>query len=379
MKNVLMIIVGALLVMGPPVTRHNRCAAADSPPKAAARTRADIVMISIRPNVQTDSKVIRLADVATITGGDAQFREQLKQLDLDDGVSPGESIMILPPQIEFRLRIAGVDVERVSIRGNGVRVQARSGFAKEADVVTHAAAMTTGPKTRRAVDFSSNSVDEGPLEHDVILAARNCVLGKLPWSADKVDIRLSQPISPEVRQISSSAGYDCAAEMRTTGPALGRIQLRVIASAPDKPTFDIPVLLEVRHFDQVVLTTKSFERGHILTAADLYVDRQDVTDFTDYCSSTKEIIGSSVKRSLRALLPIRQGDVEAANRSDNGIVIKRREQVKMLAKAGGLVVSATGEALEDGRIGESIRLRNTVSNANVQGRVIGQGEVEISY
>src|SRR5262249_32228287 len=146
-----------------------------------------------------------------------------------------------------------------------------------------------------------------------------------------------------------------------------------------KPTFDVPVILDVRHFDQVVLTTRSIDRGHILTSSDLYVDRRDVTELTEYCSSTKELIGSASKRAFRALLPVRITDVETAVRSDNAFVIKRRDQTRMVARVGSLNVSATGEALQDGRMGETIRLRNIDSNTIVQGKITGPGEVEISF
>jgi flagella basal body P-ring formation protein FlgA len=35
--------------------------------------------------------------------------------------------------------------------------------------------------------------------------------------------------------------------------------------------------------------------------------------------------------------------------------------------------------MQDGRVGESIKLRNVESNANIQGRVVAQGEVEIGF
>jgi len=59
--------------------------------------------------------------------------------------------------------------------------------------------------------------------------------------------------------------------------------------------------------------------------------------------------------------------------------VKRREQVKMVARVGGVSIEAMGEALQDGRLGDTIRLRNIESNANIQGRVTRLGEVEISF
>ena len=153
----------------------------------------------------------------------------------------------------------------------------------------------------------------------------------------------------------------------------------MIGSAPRKPTIDVTLSLDVRHFDNVALTTKQLDRGHVISASDIYFDRRDVTELTDYCSNTKELVGTTTKRAVRALMPLRMVDVESTSRSENGIAIKRREQVKMVARVGVLVVSAMGEAQQDGKIGEVIRLKNLETNANVQGRITGPGEVEVSF
>ena len=372
-----------LLTTGLVVAARGHCAAAELDAISTDRTKANVVIV-LRPKVQTDSRVIRMVDVASITGGDPLLREQIKQLDIEDALSPGESVTILSPQIEFRLLVARVDIDRVSIRGQATNVTAKTeNSLRDRETVTNvgAAASTWSQmaKSRRTVDFSSISVDEGPLEREIVQTAKNCLLNKLPWPAECVDIRLAQPIPADVRQVGSIAGYEFSAELRTPGPAVGRVQVRVIAQAARKPSFDVTVMLDVRHFEKVVLATKAIERGRVIVATDLYLDRQDVTDLTDYCSAADTLIGTKAKRSIRALLPVRKNDVEEQTRPETTILIKRREQVKMTARIGALDVSATGEALQDGRMGDVIRIRNIESNANVQGRVTGLGEVEISF
>ena len=90
---------------------------------------------------------------------------------------------------------------------------------------------------------------------------------------------------------------------------------------------------------------------------------QDVTELTDYCPTAKELVGTTARRSLRALQPVRKSDIETTTRSEGAILIKRRDQVKMVARVGSLSVTATGEAIQEGRLGETIRVRNIDSNA----------------
>ncbi len=381
MWNVHHIAVGLPLLTGLFVAGQEPCVAREPAPTPMKQVRQEAVVIALRPNIQVAGRVIRLGDVALISGGDATFREQLKQLDLEDMLPTGDSVTILPQQIEFRLRVAGIDVRRVSLRGTGSRVTAGSiAEPREVELTKGTTALIPSDNRSRASrDLSGVSIGEGPLEHQMIQAAKACLLSKLPWDEENVDIRLAQPVSADIRQASSAENYKCSAELRTVGPPVGRVQVRVVAEAPQKPPFDISIAFDVRHFETVVLTTKSLERGHTITAADVYVDRQDVTDLADYYSTPKELIGMTTKRAVRSLIPLHLSDIEAISRTEKSLLIRRREQVKMVARVGGLNITATGEALQDGHLGEVIQLRNLDSKANVQGRVISAGEVEISF
>jgi flagella basal body P-ring formation protein FlgA len=240
-------------------------------------------------------------------------------------------------------------------------------------------ATPTTTKPRRLYDLNAAAAEEGSLEREVIQAAQTCVLSRLPWPAETIDIRLAQPVPLDVRQVGLAEGYECTADLRSSGSAVGRVQVRVVAETVHGPNFEVPIVLDVRHFDKVVVSSRALERGHVITASDLYVDRQDVTDLTEYCSDPNEMVGLAMKRSVRALQPLRMNDLDAVARTESSVLVKRRDQVKMVARVGAVSVSAMGEALQDGRLGETIRLRNIETNSNVQARVTRAGEVEISF
>jgi hypothetical protein len=65
--------------------------------------------------------------------------------------------------------------------------------------------------------------------------------------------------------------------------------------------------------------------------------------------------------------------------AEGPVVIKSRDRVKMFARIGPAAVLAAGEAQQDGRLGQSIRLRNIDSSKIVTGRVLGPGTVEVEY
>jgi hypothetical protein len=154
------------------------------------------------------------------------------------------------------------------------------------------------------------ATEQDSLEALIVEAAKNCVMEKLPWPAESIEIKLSQPLLLGVRQGRSAEDYSFSGDLRTGGPAVGRVHVRVTGEAPGKPMFEVPVVLDVRRFDQVVVASKALERGRVITEDDLYVDRQNVTDLTEYSSTPEELIGMKLKRPMRALIPVRKCDVE---------------------------------------------------------------------
>lgn len=80
----------------------------------------------------------------------------------------------------------------------------------------------------------------------------------------------------------------------------------------------------------------------------------------------------SGKVSQRTLLPGRPIPLQAVT---NPRVIRSGSSIKMIYVDGGLRIETTGAALQDGGVGDFIRLRNTDSGVAVEGRVQADGSV----
>lgn len=365
-----LLIASALCVAG----REGVVVASPPVPVVATAKASSPLVLALRSRVQVAGREVLVADVAAVSGGTAEQRQRVEELDLNDALATGESIEIAPPQIEFRLRLAGIDPDDVSIRGSAIRVTAGRAVSSPGRITAvRGMSVQTRSQPVRSNDVAST------LEQLVVQAAEDCVRGKLPWSADDVVVRLAVPLPREMTQATTASAYVCRASLRTNGPAVGRIQVQVVAEAPGARSFDVAVHLDVRHFDGVVLAAKALERGHTIQASDVYVDRQDVTTLSDYCSNADLLVGSTVKRSVRPLMPVKLSDAESSRSAANAVLVKRRDRVRMVAKIGSHSISTTGEAQQEGRLGDTIRLQNIESKSFVQGRVTAANEVEITY
>lgn len=337
-------------------------------------------VVTLRSVVRVDSPVLRIEDVAEVTGGDPKLRDRLAALDLEDAPARGEEIEITPPQLEFRLRLAGIDVRQVSIRGSAVRIaKGVAGASAEekalksaADSRSHAHRFSAKPALA-----NGSSATESKIERVVLEAAKKVIQPRLSWPEEDLVIQLAQPLPRELRDSVAVEGASCWAELRTAGMPSGRVPLRVSVEAPGQRTLECPVQFDVRHFDSVVVASKAISQGQSVTAADLVVDRQDTTQLVSYLSSPTALIGLKAKRNIAAGQLVRPTDADAETRSTQPPLVKRRDRVKVVARSGVLNVSIAGESLQDGRAGDVIKVRNVDSNTTVHGRVVSATEVEV--
>ena len=340
-----------------------------APPNRDVETSGK-VCVTLRPPLRNTFDVLCIADVAELSGGSESLRRRIAILDIEDSPPAGESLKVTAQQIEFRLRLAGIDPQLVTIRGSTV---------SPAGTKTVTAASQSS-KAQTATFLASHSRTETPAEAEpmVLDAAKECLKKQLPWPEESIEVRLTQPLPRELRDAFRSTGTTCAAELRTTGTPLGRVVLRIVFKTSDQRPLDVSVPFDVRHFDDVIVTTKPIAQGQVIVASDLEFGRQDVTQATGFCTSSIALVGQKAKRILPAAHVVRAVDVEPVPRVTAPPLVKRRDRVKIIARGGAFLFEMIGEAQQDGRVGEWINVKNVAWNTVVHGRVLSATEVEVT-
>lgn len=327
---------------------------------ASAHAAEAPITIRLRSPNEPITDVVRIGDVADVTGGDESLRRQIAQLDLDDVPAAGQQFDVTPQQVAFRLRLAGIDPQSISIRG---MIGNTPNQPRDSRVPVKWA-----PQTRAQPDVAS-------AEQAVIAAAVACLKKQLPWSDECLDVQLAQSLPRELQDRPASAGY--TAEWRSAGTPQGRIALRIIRQAAGEKSVDVPVQFDVRHFEEIVVTSRPIARGEVIVASDLEIARRDVTQSVGYSTTSESLVGRKAKRILPAGHVLKATDAEAPVRAAEPPIVKRRDRVKVIARSGALVIEMAGESQQDGRAGDVIKVRNITSNALISARVRGAGEVEV--
>ncbi len=90
-----------------------------------------------------------------------------------------------------------------------------------------------------------------------------------------------------------------------------------------------------------------------------------------YATDVSEVIG---KVSKRTLVPGRTIPVSSLR---DPYAVQRGSTLRMTVKIGGMVISAAGTPLQDGMVGDVVRMRNLDTGVIVIGTVLADGTVEV--
>lgn len=121
---------------------------------------------------------------------------------------------------------------------------------------------------------------------------------------------------------------------------------------------------------RVAVPARDIARGEILSDADLTYGTAPASQVrSGTFTSIGDLSGMQARRYLRA------GELVLASDVRKPIVVSKGETVTMTFDAPGISLTATGRALSDGGIGESVTVLNPVSFRQVTATVTGPGTV----
>ena len=97
----------------------------------------------------------------------------------------------------------------------------------------------------------------------------------------------------------------------------------------------------------------------------------DTRPVTDAVPATRDVTGLEVKRRVYAGRDLTKRDVGTRT------AVKANTTVTVLWTSGDISLELEGRALEDGAVGDEIRVLNPASSRTIRGTVVGDGMVEM--
>lgn len=147
-------------------------------------------------------------------------------------------------------------------------------------------------------------------------------------------------------------------------------RMRFVVRCPDAGGWRYEYVLRATVTSMVAVAARSIAANEPLTDDAVTIERRDVSSVADPVTTASAALGQSSRRTLRAGELLRAGQLAAP------VLVRRGDQVVMVAHRQQIEVSTSGEALDAGSRGAIVRVRNGASGQVVRMRVTGAGTVE---
>jgi len=178
-------------------------------------------------------------------------------------------------------------------------------------------------------------------------------------SKDTVRVRCADPVWQLYLQVAMPAPL--VAQANTPSANMGK---PLVASSPAAATAPI--------VKTVVMPKRLIQRGTIIDADMLEEVGQSAGNVDNsMLQSLKDALAAEAVRDLSAGQALRSSDIRRA------ILVKQGQLVTMnVGDKSGFLITVRVEALQDGRMGEQVRLKNTESGRLISGVVVGPNLVK---
>ena len=181
---------------------------------------------------------------------------------------------------------------------------------------------------------------------------------RIRWQGE-VALDCDGPVGIQVRSISSR-------------PFRGQTMVRAAMYCDGETQKTIAVTVDTRLHMEVLVAKRHIRRHEILGEEMVELAIRDVTAVKGGYFTSFD--GFSNNRTRR---PVGLGAVLSADHVEQVPAIFRGDEVELVVESSGIWVSVRGVAIQDGSIGNRIRVRNRDSGRIVQGTVLNEGTVNL--
>lgn len=204
-----------------------------------------------------------------------------------------------------------------------------------------------------------------------VLAEREMVeaaIGCLRAGVGDVDVSLLRAQGDLT--VSDGDGLALLADPLDRG-ATGEVVVRVRAMRADRELGRTLITLKVVRYRQSVVAGRAIKRGEIIAAGDLRRERVVIGRGDEPFSDLQSAVGSEARVDLAAGAPIGIGQVVMRP------LVRGGQALVLVYSGSGIHLTAAGEAMADGSIGEVIQVRR--DGRVLKAKVIGAGEAQVNF
>lgn len=303
-------------------------------PLSALAVDGASAQVTFRPRVEVRAAQLRLGELAEIQCSDPQLLERLRGVEL--GVSPlaGGSRPFTIAYTRVRLRALGISDTKISLVG------------PETITVTRAVQIVSGEALAKAACAAVEPLAPGAKVR-VRTPARD-----LPLGQGELLLKAREPrLFPGASSTSVTVEVYVDQRLETT------------------VTLDVRLL----RLTTLVVAARNLPAGVVLTESDLRVAEVPQEPGSVALTDPALAVGRQLSVSISEGQAIPSLQLRAVP------LVKYGARVKVVCRSGTIAVVCTGEAQQDGVMGQTIRVRNTASQQDFTARVVGPNQLEMLF
>lgn len=301
---------------------------------------AEALEIKIRDDVTVKGGTVTLQDIATFAPHSDSRVESLSRIEVSSAPAPGNTVNLSRNFLNYKI------VPAVAAKGDDIRL----------DI----------PDTLK-IQRTANILKAEQLER----IFKDHVLTHAAWDTEKivfekVDVPESVAL-PEgkVRWETLEKGND---------RYVGHVALTVNFFVDGRQVRNVPLSGKVTVKQEVVKASRKIRPGQIISNDDVQLEHEQSSQMQrDTLTDPEEAVGKKAVRSIQAGRPI------TAQMLENPPAVKKGTRVLIIAGNQMIRVSASGKAVEDGQLGEEVRVMNLSSGKEIHATVKGPGVVEVAF
>ncbi len=303
----------------------------------AVPSAAAPVTVAVNAEATVTGPIITLGELATITGDDKERIKALAAIKLGNASSPGHRLALTSDTLGVRLAGAGADLSDINW------------LVPPTIIITTAAQTISGDRLQAA--------------------ASEALLTQLSGDGD-TELSVT-PLGTPPDVMAPLGSVDLKAEfpagIRFNAPTAAVVAI----SADGRPFTTVSLRFNVKAYQQVVVAARNIAAREAITADSVRTERREIGKMAGYITDTGKVLGLAARRPITAGTPLTEAAV------DKPLMVKRGTVVTILVKAGGMIITAGGQAMQDGREGELIRVQNVTSRRIVSARVVDKNTVQV--
>lgn len=290
--------------------------------------------------IETESEIIRLADVVTIEAQDGTLATRVGRLDLDE-IQIGQTVTLTKQQIVMRLRLAQFEKRDIYCKGPSLftvkRVVAKNRYDQVKSLVARGVSSQFGiPVADVWVSIDENDRTNTDFEQGVADDSTVILPAELPLG--KTRVRLLHRDSTG-RQRESD--LDCRISVMT----------------------------------EMLVAKRNLSRGIELTADDFSVVKRPLAKRTIFPASKQDVVGKKTRRQIPMHGIIRLADLTGVPRRN---LVSRNDRVDIVYKIGSMTARVrNAKVLTPGRKGDRVEVLNPDSNKKLVASVVSETLLEI--